>query len=431
MKRWKWQIVLVLVLVLLAAATVGVMAACGSDSGGGETASPAASGSAGGGDYTGTTTKWGEMNSLTGVSAAPAKTLQMGYDEEVEYINGSGGILGATIDSVNLDDKSDMSASGAGVTQLINQDKVDLVIGPFPQMVATAARSISEKAGVPHMLYAPPTIADLKKTDYKWSFLCAAGPDAVADAYLVAAQKAGYKNVVAIADVIPIHQESIALMKEYYADAGIEKFTALPDKWDLAATDVSPIVAKIAAAAKADKPDALFILSNPIHVPAIQKGLKALGITTPVIGSAAGTSPAIFLQGPEAVEGFTALGVGITNPAELPDGYPGKEDMLAFSERFMAKYDMPPDFYAGFAYDAVHLMANAQIAAGNPTDKEAVRTAMEGTTDWAGCQGVFTYSATDHVGIHGGFCLWTVKGGQFSFTEELNPTGLVIIPPLQ
>jgi branched-chain amino acid transport system substrate-binding protein len=202
----------------------------------------------------------------------------------------------------------------------------------------------------------------------------------------------------------------------------------LPDKCDLATTDVSPIVAKLAAAAKADKPDALFILSNPIHVPAIQKGLKALNVTIPVIGSPAGTSPAIFLQGPEAVEGYTALGAGITNPAELPADYPGKDDMMAFSERFMAKYDMPPDFYAGFAYDAVHLMANAQIAAGNGNDKEATRTALENTTGWAGAQGVFNYSPTDHVGVHGGLNLWKVEKGQFKLVETLNPSGLVIIP---
>ena len=124
-----------------------------------------------------------------------------------------------------------------------------------------------------------------------------------------------------------------------------------------------------------------------------------------------------------------ALGVGITNPAELPADYPGKDDMIAFSERYMAKYDQPPDFYAGFAYDAVHLMANAQIAAGDGNDKEATRTALENTKDWAGCQGVFTYSATDHVGIHGGFCLWKVENGQFKLVAPLNPEGLVIIPP--
>ena len=432
MKRWKWQVGLVLVIVLLAAATVGVMAACGSsDSGGGEASPAASSSTGGGGDWTGQTSKWGEMNSLTGVSAAPAKTLQQGYDLEIEDINASGGINGATIDSINLDDKSDMSASVAGVTQLINQDKVDLVIGPFPQMVATAARSISEKAGTPHMLYAPPTIADLKNTTYKWSFLCCAGPDSVADAFLVIAQTQGYKNIVAIGDVIPIHQESIQLLKENYQLAGIEKFTALPDKWDLAATDVSPIVAKIAAAAKAEKPDALYILSNPIHVPAIQKGLKALGITTPVIGSGAGTSPAIFLQGPEAVEGFMAIGPGITNPAELPDDYPGKDVSMAFAEKFQAKYGQPPDFYAGFAYDAVNLMANAQKAAPALTDKEGIRSALESTTGWAGTQGVYNYSATDHVGIHGGWCLWKIEGGQFKLVEPLNPEGLVILPPLQ
>ena len=269
MRDWTKRLSLVLVLLLLVVAVVTVVAACGSDE-------PATSDTSSAAPAAGEDVKWGEMNSLTGVSAAPAKTLQMGYDEEVAYVNENGGINGGQIESINLDDKSDMSASVSGVTQLINQDQVSLVIGPFPQMVATAARSISEKAGTPHMLYAPPTLADLAATDYKWSFLCAAGPDAVADALLVAAKDQGYKNVVAIADVIPIHQEALVLLEKYYKDAGIETLTILPDKWDLSATDVSPIVAKIAAADKANKPDALFILSNPIHVPAIQKGLKAL-----------------------------------------------------------------------------------------------------------------------------------------------------------
>ena len=304
----KERAVLALFLVVAVVALAVAIAACGGSSSSTSSSSSSAA-------PAGENVKWGEMNSLTGVSAAPAKTLQMGYEEEIEYVNANGGINGGQIDSINLDDKSDMSASVAAVTQLMNQDKVSALIGPFPQMVATAARSISEKGGTPHMLYAPPTLADLTNTNYKWSFLCAAGADAVADAMLKAAQDQGYKNIVAIGDVIPIHQESLQLMKENYQLAGVETFTVLPDKWDLAATDISPIVAKIAAAAKANKADALYILSNPIHVPAIQKGLKALGITTPVIGSAAGTSPAIFLQGPQAVEGFMAIGVGITNPS--------------------------------------------------------------------------------------------------------------------
>jgi len=415
----KKRVALALLLVVAVVALAIAIMACGGSSSSSSSSSSAAAG---------TNVTWGEMNSLTGVSAAPAKTLQQGYDEEVAYVNANGGINGGQIKSINLDDKSDMSASVAGVTQLINQDKVNAIIGPFPQMVATAARSISEKAGVPHMLYAPPTLADLANTSYKWSFLCTTGPDGVADAYLVAAKDQGYKNVVAIGDVIPIHQESLVLMKKYYKDAGIQKLTVLPDKWDLSATDISPIVAKIAAAVKANHPDALFILSNPIHVPVIQKGLAALNITTPVIGSPAGTSPAIMLQGPKAVEGYMALGCGITNPSQLPADYPAKQDMIDFAQRYQAKYNSPPDFYAGFAYDAVHLMANAMIASKNPTDPAAVQEALQNTKDWAGAQGVFTYSATDHVGVHGGLCLWKMQGGQWKLVEPLNPTGLQIIP---
>jgi branched-chain amino acid transport system substrate-binding protein len=423
MSKGKKRVALALLLAIAVVALAIALTACGGDSTSDSTASSSAA--AGGGEVV-----WGELNSLTGVSAAPAKTLQQGYDFEIEQINASGGINGATIKSINLDDKSDMSASVAGVTQLINQDKVSTVIGPFPQMVATAARSISEKAGVPHMLYAPPTIADLEKTDYQWSFLCCTGPDGVADALLVAAKDQGYKNVVAIADVLPIHQESLVIMKQYASDAGITKLTVLPDKWDLSATDVSPIVAKIAAAAKAEKPDALFILSNPIHVPAIQKGLKALNIDIPVVGSAAGTSPAIFMQGPEAVEGFMALGTGITNPAELPADYPGKDITVQFAADFQAKYDAPPDFYAGFAFDAVNLVAQAQKAVDDPNDHAAVRDAIQNIKGWAGTQGVFTYSATDHVGIHGGFCLWQVVKGQWKLVQPLNPEGLVIVQPM-
>ena len=343
--------------------------------------------------------KWGEMNSLTGVSAAPAKTLQMGYEEQIEYVNANGGINGGQIESVNLDDKSDMSASVSAVTQLMNQEKVAALIGPFPQMVATAARSISEKGGTPHMLYAPPTIADLTNTEYKWSFLCSTGPDGVADALLKAAEVQGYKSIVAIADVIPIHQESLVIMEQYYQTRASRSSQCVPRQVDLAATDVSPIVAKLAAAAKAEKPDALYILSNPIHVPAIQKGLKALGERSSSARRRAPRRPSSCRAPRLSKASWLSAPASPIRPSS-PADYPGKDDIMAFAERFTAKYNQPPDFYAGFAYDAVHLMANA-TAAGNGNDKEATRTALENTTDSAGCQGVFNYSATDHVGIHG------------------------------
>jgi branched-chain amino acid transport system substrate-binding protein len=367
----------------------------------------------------------GELNSLTGVSAAPAETLQKGFLLEAAALKVKGSPLKVTV----LDDKSDMSAAISGVTQLIKQDKVSAVIGPFPQMVATASRSIAEKNKTPEMLYAPPTLANLKNKTYKWSFLCTAGPDGCADALLKAAKLMGYKKIVAIGDTIPVHQETLKIFKKWGSKFGI-KFTILSDTWDLSATDVSSVVTKIAAAARSANPDALFILSNPIHVPAIQKGLKAQGITTPVVGSAAGTSPAIFLQGPSAVEGFMAIGTGITGPSQLPANYPGKKAMVSFATRYQAKYNSAPDFYAGFGYDAIHLLAYAMQKAGGD-NKAKVQKALENIKNWKGTQGVFSYSKTDHVGIHGGFDLWKVVNGQFKLVKVLNPNGLTLLTAKQ
>jgi branched-chain amino acid transport system substrate-binding protein len=57
-------------------------------------------------------------------------------------------------------------------------------------------------------------------------------------------------------------------------------------------------------------------------------------------------------------------------------------------------------------------MAEAVKKAGS-TDKAAVRDAFESITDYQGFSGVYSYSATDHVGIHGQMWLFQIKNGKF------------------
>lgn len=226
---------------------------------------------------------------------------------------------------------------------------------------------------------------------------------------------------MAIADNLSIHQETLQLLKESLPAASI-KLTALSDTWTLEETDLGPISAKIAAAAKSAKPDALFILSNPLHAPGIQKNLRGLGITTQIVGSPAATSPAMFMQGPQDAEGMLTIGTGTVNAKALPTDFPGQAAMVEFAARFEAATKHPADFYAGFGYDALHLLVNAMITAGGD-DKAAVRDALENTTKWQGMQGMFNYSATDHVGIHAGLAEWRIKNGSFEFVRDLNSAG--------
>lgn len=363
--------------------------------------------------------KIGVVVSQSGTAAAPASAVVAATKVEAEYINANGGVNGRMIELIMEDDKSDVSAAVAAMTKLIEQDKVSAIIGPFPQYVEDAARPVAENAGIPTVMYIPPSIKSLADTSFVWTFLATAGPDALAEAELLLLQAEGYKKIVAVADNLSIHQETLELLKEPVKAAGIEMIV-LPDTWTLAESDLGPITAKIAAAVKDAKPDAILLLSNPLHAPGLQKGLRALGVEQQIVGSPAATSGAMFMQGPELAEGMTMIGTGTVNAYALPDDTPGKAEMVAFSDRFAAAGGPPADFYAGFGHDALHLVVNAMIAAGGD-DKQAVRDAIEATTEWQGMQGIFRYSSTDHVGIHGGLFQWRIKGGTFEFVRALNP----------
>ncbi len=201
--------------------------------------------------------------------------------------------------------------------------------------------------------------------------------------------------------------------------AGI-KWTHMTDTWALDETDMSAVVAKIAAKAKDVNPDAIMVMSIPSQSPSITKGLRDLGIDQQLINSPAATSLFMFAQGVPEVEGMLCVGPGIVNPDALPDDYPGKADMVAFNERYKAAYKgVAADFYAGQGYDVVNLIVNAMKTAGGD-DKAKVRDALEATKAWQGMQGIFTYSPADHVGIHGGYAEWRLKNGGFEFVQDLN-----------
>jgi branched-chain amino acid transport system substrate-binding protein len=361
----------------------------------------------------------GFIMSLTGVSAAPAASIIEAANEEVAYINANGGINGRQVVLITEDDKSDMTAGMAAVTKLVEQG-VDLLIGPFPQWMSAPAREITEAAGMPHIAPGPPTLDELAgdSTVFKSSIMCSTGADGTADAWAKLVVAEGYKNVLGIGDQIPVHQEGLKVLADGMAESAGFAITVMPDAWALDEADVTPIANKIAEEVKKVNPDALIVASNPIHVPAMTKALRGLGVNLPIIGSGAGSHPAIFMQGPEAVEGNLSIGPGVVDPTALPDGYPAKEELVAFIGRYVAEYpESFPSLFSGFGYDMINLAAAA--LAGGGDDPAAIASALR-SIQWDGAQGSFKYTPEDSYGIHGGFCEWKVEGGRFVFVRTLN-----------
>jgi branched-chain amino acid transport system substrate-binding protein len=391
--------------------TVVFVVACG-----GTTTTTAAPGTtAAGGPATGEPIKIGVLASLTGAAAPAFPAVQKGYQLEVDAFNAAGGLNGRPIQLIEVDDKSDAATAVSVATKLITQDKVVALLGGLNTPAALAVEPLAGKYEIPFIRWDTPTL-DSPATNAKWGFIASVGPTDVADALEKQIAAAGWKKIVAAADILPPNFQALQILEK---DAASKGFTInyLKDTWQLDATDLSPQINKIDAAYQADKPDVLFVMSAIVQTPVLTKGLTDLGVTVPQQSGPVSGHPGIFANGPEAVEGLYVIGAGVLNPSQLPDDYPNKAVMLDFATRYTAKYNEPASLFAGLGYDSAHILFEGlKAGVDNPTK---IRDGIEAIKNLPISQGTCTYSPTDHA-LHGGYNEWQAKGGQFVFVRKLN-----------
>ena len=114
---------------------------------------------------------------LTGDFSEPGKGVQRGYEAWAKYVNENGGLLGKQVRLEILDDQSSADRVASDYEKLINQEKVDLVFGPFSTRLVVPAAQVAKDygflfvepagaaeevftAGFDNLFYAAPAIAD-------------------------------------------------------------------------------------------------------------------------------------------------------------------------------------------------------------------------------------------------------------------------------
>jgi branched-chain amino acid transport system substrate-binding protein len=143
MRRIVWLLALLPVLAAF------VVAGCGG--GGGET-----TGGTGGGETgaaSGEPIKIGASLPLTGDFSEPGVAAQQGYQIWADQVNEAGGLLGRPVTVTVKDDQSDQNVVVTDYNALIQQDKVDLLLGTFSSLLNLPASAVAERN---RMLYVEP-----------------------------------------------------------------------------------------------------------------------------------------------------------------------------------------------------------------------------------------------------------------------------------
>src|SRR5881296_2086563 len=318
----------------------------------------------------------------------------------VEQINAAGGIAGAKLQLIIEDDGSARDQGITAFRKFIEQDKVAAILGPTLSAVAAGAHPVAQAASVPVIAISNTGIGIVGKCDYgpcDWIFRASLGEQsAVPETVKAATQKLGLKKVVIINGDGKFELDDLGIFKDAFKANGVTVTKEIP--YRASDVDFAPFV----TAAKAENPDA--IVASSLAGPA-GKILDEVAKQLPakrVIGGNGLNSSALLAN---ANAGLMIVGTAWSRASTDK----ANQDFIA---AYKAKYNADPDQFAAQSYTAMLVLADALKRSGNPTDKAAVKKALEATKDLPTPLGAFSFTA-DHDVKQPTFVM-TAKDGQFT-----------------
>ena len=324
-------------LVVIAAASLGLLAGCG----------PSIPSSI----------KIGVAQPLSGPSADRGQDLVNGVQLAVKELNAAGFKVAGkpvTIQVVVVDDKADAATAKKVAQDLVDQ-KVVAVIGHLNSDITEATIPIYKQGNVPQLFTS--SAVELSKLGDGNVFRLVANDALQAQAvggYLGGTLKAGkvaviYEDTAYGAPLAKSVAESLAKQgKSVSGSIGV----------DTQRTDFAEFVAKL----KADKPDALVTVLREHQLLPLFDALQAAQLNElPVVATSVAKTRKV-ANAPVDMKSFYLTSSALT-PREFVAG-------PAFSAKFRAAYNSDPVWAAHYAYDAVHVLADAMRAADSVDAKD-------------------------------------------------------------
>jgi branched-chain amino acid transport system substrate-binding protein len=321
------------------------------------------------------------------------------------------------VEYIVLDDAADASKAVANSRKLIDQDKVDALIGSSTTPASLAMVDVAAEKHVPMVsLAASAAIIAPGNPATKWVFKAPQNDSLMAEAIADHMAKAGVKTVGFIG------------FSDAYGDGWLAEFgkaaaakniaVVATEKYARSDTSVTGQVLKLVGA----KPDVMLIAGAGTPAALPQRALRERGFAG-VIYQTHGVANGDFLRvGGKDVEGTILPSGPILVASQLPDSNPIK----SVASDYVARYDAANgagsvNNFGAHANDAMLLIRAAipaALAKGKPGTQEfrdALRDGLEGLKEVTLDHGIANMSATDHNGFDTrARVMVTVKNGAWS-----------------
>lgn len=356
-----------------------------------------------------TTVKVGVFEPMTGANAA-------GGAMEVEGIKLANQLYPTVkvgekeykIELVVVDNKSDKVEAANAAQRLVDQDKVNVVLGSWGSSLSMAAGPIVKDKKIPAIALSATNPLVTRGNDYYFR-VCFIDPFQGTVMANYAVKQLHARKAVIVREVS--NDYSVGLAK-YFADT-FKKLTgdqgAILGELNYNTND-QDFTAQLTTL-KSMKPDVIFAPGNYTESALVIKQASELGITAPFLGGDTWEAPEFLDVGKKATEGatfstFFATEVPITDTSKT------------FLDAYRKQYGKEPAAVTALGFDG-YLVARAAVEKAGSLDGAKIRDALASTKDFPGAAGLITFDenrdATKSAVIK------TVKGGKFTYLTTVQP----------
>lgn len=391
---------LLFALALAFALTTAMIAGCG-----GETTAAGGSGTAG------PPIVIGAIVSATGPNSALGAQERNVFVMMETVINDGGGILGRPVEILIEDDESDAQKAVTAANRLIDQKKAVAIIAATGSAPTLAVKPITAEKGLPQIsMAAANDVTDVPPAEWIWR---TPHKDAMAAARALkyVAESLGVKKIAILHDENAFGSSGAAEIEKSAPSLGLD--IVAKESYKTADTDVTAQLTKIKGAA----PEVLIVWGTNPGPALAAKNLKQLGMGIPYVGSHGIANKTFIELAGDAAEGVVFPAGRLLVPSSITE-----PSQKAVTDGFIANYQAAyngesPNAFAGYAFEAITLLASAIERAGS-TEPAALQAALNSTQDFAGPDGIYNYSATDRDGLTpDDMIIVRVEGGTWVLVE--------------
>lgn len=330
------------------------------------------------------TLKIGVVNEITGPQAEGGMFTVNGLKLAVEEINKGGGVLGKQLELRIEDNASTNPGTVLAFSRLVSEGGLAGIIGPIRSTQIQAIAPTIAKAGIPTMIGG--SEPGLTHMNNRWVFR--ARPNDTYSSRVIAdfgvnTLKLRKWAIVHSTDAFGTGGKTalVAALKTL----GVEP--VLIQGYTNNSQDFTPIV----LAVKKSGADVMgTYMTNSPDQGIFAKQMRQLGVNIAWVGSPTTISVTALNLAGEALHGSYAITDFTTEASDVT---------RAFTRKYRDRYDLTPDTYASWAYDALNVLVMAIKAAGS-TEPEAVRKAILAIKGYQGVQGRYEFDEFGD-GLHG------------------------------